>query len=1070
MTWRLVRVSLPLTLAVLGAACSLSSSSDSPPGVASIPPAPRILLDSPSAQARLDELRARFVPAPAAPSSRLPLVHDARPSPVLATGEVARFEVADAGSLPPDATRLPPDATRVRAVIDDAKKKRVLRSASVELPVRASDAVALEDDTTHVAVRFALDGASPSSTLEIAGGEAIYRAALGGGDVVHRPHAEGTEDFVVFDAPPAEEALHYTIDLSRTAGLRLVSNVLELLDDHGTPRLRVRSPYVVDADGRRTAATIAVNGCAYDTNPRAPWGRPVVTPGASSCGVTVTWQAARYPAIVDPSWVTTGSMTTPRQQHTATLLPSGKTLVAGGCSDLNCENVLATAELFDGTSSFAATGGMTTARASQTAALASSGSSDKVLLVGGEEAVGSAEVFDDATATFTATPAPAYSHLWGHAATSLPSGQVLITGSTGGNAAAAEIYDPATNSFTAITNMTAGREYHTATLLSTGKVLLAGGIGSTSTLASAELFDPVAQTFTATGSMTTPRYYHAAAALLSKEVLIVGGDNNANLVGVSSAEIYDPESATFSATGSMADPRREMLATPLPSGEVLVVGGCADTGITAELFNGTSSFFAAPPQNVPATFYAYGSVVLPSGDVLITGGWGEPDTVLASAQIYAVSGDNGHACSDGSACGSGFCVDGVCCDTACGGGSQSDCLGCSVAAGAATNGTCAVAATGHVCLAAGACDTGAVCDGVSTACPADAFEPATAQCHTAAGACDSDRFCTGSSVSCPPSLLPAGTSCHTAAGARDQSESCTGSSGQCPSGLLPAGTSCHTAAGACDQDESCTGSSAQCPVGLLPAGTVCHAQEGACDQSESCNGVSAACPADQPEAAGTVCAAATECLLAASCTGASDACPAQAPVADGTACTGGACEAGVCVVADAGADGGTGDAGGGPSTDAGTDASGPVALDAGSDARGAVAHDAGTDASGPVALDAGTDANGPAAVDAGTDASGPVALDAGTDASGPVAFDAGGALDASPGSGTDAAVPASSPDAGSATADASADGDSGAEAAVAGEGGCGCEAAGSRTSTFPSWLGALATFAGLSVARRRRRA
>ena len=120
----------------------------------------------------------------------------------------------------------------------------------------------------------------------------------------------------MFDARPAQEEIAYDVDVSRVAGLRLVSNVLEFLDGGGAPRLRVAPPFVVDATGNRREARIAVDGCAYDTDASGPWGRPVTRGGAKACGVRVAWRDVRYPAIVDPAWVATGSMAVaPRIPH-----------------------------------------------------------------------------------------------------------------------------------------------------------------------------------------------------------------------------------------------------------------------------------------------------------------------------------------------------------------------------------------------------------------------------------------------------------------------------------------------------------------------------------------------------------------------------------------------------------------------------------------------------------------------------------------------------------------------------------------------------------------------------------
>src|SRR5262249_54748828 len=158
--------------------------------------------------------------------------------------------------------------------------------------------------------------------------------------------------------------------------------------------------------GRVYDATLAVDGCAVDTDPRGPWGRAVVRPGARSCGVGVAWTKGTYPAVVDPVWVTTGSMAAPRFDHTATLLGSGKVLVAGGDGN---GGYLASAELYDasGGGTFAATGSMNSKRAFYTATLLSSG---KVLVTGGSDpitgAMSSAELYDaSGSGTFTPTGA-----------------------------------------------------------------------------------------------------------------------------------------------------------------------------------------------------------------------------------------------------------------------------------------------------------------------------------------------------------------------------------------------------------------------------------------------------------------------------------------------------------------------------------------------------------------------------------------------------------------------------------------------------------------------------------------
>jgi hypothetical protein len=178
-------------------------------------------------------------------------------------------------------------------------------------------------------------------------------------------------------------------------------------------------------------------------------------------------------------------------------------------------------------------------------------------------------------------------------------------------------------------SMTVARAAHTATLLQNGQVLIAGGNGASSSLASAELYDPTSQAFTATGSMTTARSGHTATLLANAtlpnhgKILVAGG-------GSQTAELYDPMVGTFTTTGGMIAPHTGQTATLLQNGRVLVAGGGT---ASAELFNpSTGTFTATGSMTVSRTGQT--ATLLLDGRVLIAGGGTATDPAVASAELY----------------------------------------------------------------------------------------------------------------------------------------------------------------------------------------------------------------------------------------------------------------------------------------------------------------------------------------------------------------------------------------------------------------------------------------------------
>lgn len=341
---------------------------------------------------------------------------------------------------------------------------------------------------------------------------------------------------------------------------------------------------------------------------------------------------------------TTNTMNAFRYAHTATLLANGQVLVAGGF-DSHSETMLSSAELFDpAAQSFAVTGPMITPRQWHTATLLDNG---KVLVTGGLNTIGgttnvlsSAETYDPLAGTFTTAPGAMSSPRYGHTATLLGNGKVLIAGGCTGNGLTdcvntADVLDPATGNFTPTTQpMLQARAFHTATLLSTGKVLIAGGVQGIVSY-TAELYDPATDTFSATGPMigSFGAVDHSATILLNGNVLIAGGDWGSGIGVTNQAELYDPLGGNFSLLAStMSSARFDHTATRLGNGQVLLAGGVNATSTvlqSADLFEaaesvtqplssagGTASFIFA--NNAYNIVYRYPPGFVPSAGCTLT--------------------------------------------------------------------------------------------------------------------------------------------------------------------------------------------------------------------------------------------------------------------------------------------------------------------------------------------------------------------------------------------------------------------------------------------------------------------
>jgi uncharacterized protein (TIGR03437 family) len=204
-----------------------------------------------------------------------------------------------------------------------------------------------------------------------------------------------------------------------------------------------------------------------------------------------------------------------------------------------------------------------------------------------------------------------------YTATLLANGKVLVAGGLGDNNAgllnSAELYDPATGTWSNTGNLNAARSTHTATLLPNGKVLVVGGSTNRS-INSAELYDPVTGTWSNTGQLNTARFHHSATLLPNGKVLVAGG--NHNNVFLDSAELYDPDTGRWSLTGNLKKSRAIHPAILLPSGKVLVAGGCCGDGYSsAELYDPVTGTWSSTGN--PNRGGAFTATLLPNGKVLV---------------------------------------------------------------------------------------------------------------------------------------------------------------------------------------------------------------------------------------------------------------------------------------------------------------------------------------------------------------------------------------------------------------------------------------------------------------------
>jgi hypothetical protein len=543
------------------------------------------------------------------------------------------------------------------------------------------------------------------------------------------------------------------------------------------------------------------------------------------------------------------------------------------------------------------TGSMATTRFEHTLILLSTG---KGLAAGGRSSTSSttgltsAELYDPASGTWSSTGSMSGGRRL-HSATQLPtssnpttSGKVLVAGgiSSSTSLTTAELYSTSTGTWSAAGALNAGRHAHTATLLVDGRVLVAGGMNGTTTLATAATYNPASGSgvwAATTGPIPPAGLKNHTATLvqttnsqLNNHVLLVGGNDGTSTL--SAVYLYDPVQNAFSTLASISGPREQHTAAVLPNsnGKILVTGGKNGSTVLA-----TALVF--DPSFSNGSWSSAGTMTSPRVGHTMTL---LPNSIVANGQVLVAGGSSGTSTLSSAEL---F--------------SDSTTWTATPSMPGPLQGHQVVLLSGNMVLVAGGLSASTTVSSAAYLYDASFGLGCSSNSQCASGFCINGICCNnacntgtcgacnlaGHLGTCTP--LAAGTVCRAAAGACDVAETCNGTAFTCPSdGFLSSTTTCRAAAGECDVAENCTGTTASCPADVKKAsGTACTDDGNACT-TDKCDGTNVTCQHAAGNA-GAVCRpAAGGCDVAETCTGTSTACPTDVLVSAGTTCRGAAGE------------------------------------------------------------------------------------------------------------------------------------------------------------------------------------